>query len=196
MKEDFENALQYSIPGLEHIQKCKKYFDETYAKREVWMQKNIIVSYFGLGDFEKAKEHQSILYQGYKDKTLPDGIDEYYNFVFFKFEDKNIWGYEWYEELPKDRFSTSFSKIVFYVYSTNLDGTDKDQLYRLHVLMFHKIDPEIEFDYVLTKRVETAKKETSGTLYAYTYKENIDYEKLLNDVREVLKGNLDGKKDE
>jgi hypothetical protein len=62
--------------------------------------------------------------------------------------------------------------------------------------MFHKIDPEIEFDYVLTKRVETAKKETSGTLYAYTYKENIDYEKLLNDVREVLKGNLDGKKDE
>jgi hypothetical protein len=79
--------------------------------------------------------------------------------------------------------------VVYYVYSTNPDGTDKEQLYRLHVLMFHKLDENTPFDYVLTKRLETATNEKSGTLYAYTYKENIDFKKLEADIREVLKGN-------
>ena len=107
---------------------------------------------------------------------------------FFKFEDKNIWGYEWFADLPKDRYSSSFTKVIYYVYSTNPDGSDKDQLYRLHVLMFHGANEN--FDYVLTKRLEKATEETSGTLYSYTYKEDIDFEKLKNDVKEVLKGNL------
>jgi hypothetical protein len=57
--------------------------------------------------------------------------------------------------------------------------------------MFHNIDRSIKFDYVLTKRLETATNELSGTLYAYTYNENIDYVKLQADVREVLKGNYE-----
>ncbi len=95
-------------------------------------------------------------------------------------------GYEWYAELPKDRFSSSFTKVVYYVYSTLEDGSDDQQLYRLHVLMFHGEDAS--FDYVLTKYLDTAQDESHGTLYAYTYNEEIDFEKLHKDVIRVLEG--------
>jgi len=153
------------------------------------MIKNVIVSYFGLGNYEKCQEYKNMLYEAYNSKTLPDGINEYFNFDYFRLDNVNIWGYEWFEELPKDRNSKSFSKVVYYIYSTNPDGSDKDQLYRLHVLMFHGNNKE--FDYVMTKRLETAKEEIAGTLYSYTYKEDIDYEKLHNDVIQIIKGNLE-----
>lgn len=188
-KELFDSSLVYGLEALQLIQKAPPYFDEKFAAREYWMTKNIVVSYFGLGQLDNAQKYKEILYQAYRDKKLPDGIDKYFNFTFFKWQDKNVWGYEWFEELPEDRFSKSFSKVVYYVYSTNPDGTDKDQLYRLHVLMFHKIDPTVKFDYVLTKQLATAKNEVSGTLYAYTYGKDIDYKKLQADIREVLKGN-------
>jgi hypothetical protein len=54
--------------------------------------------------------------------------------------------------------------------------------------MFHNIDPSNNIDYVLTKRLVTAKNEISGTLYSYTYTKDIDYAKLESDIREVLKG--------
>lgn len=188
-KELFDSSLVYGLEALQLIQKAIPHFDEKFAAREYWMTKNIVVSYFGLGQLDNAQKYKNVLYQAYRDKKLPDGIDKYFNFTFFKWEDKNVWGYEWFEELPEDRFSKSFSKVVYYVYSTNPDGTDKEQLYRLHVLMFHKIDPTIKFDYVLTKQLSAAKNEVSGTLYAYTYEKNIDYKKLQADIREVLKGN-------
>jgi hypothetical protein len=189
MSEKFDESLQFGLEALGLIEKGKSYFDQEFAIREYWMHKNIVVSYFGLGQIDKAQEHIDFLYKAYNDKKLPEGIDEYFNFTFFKWEDKNIWGYEWFEQLPENRFSKSFSKIIYYVYSTNLDGTDKDQLYRLQVLMFHGTSNM--FDYVLTKRLETATNEVSGTLYAYTYKEKIDYTKLQKDVKEVLKGNYE-----
>ncbi len=189
--ERFDKSLQFGIEALKLIEKGKPYFDEKFALREYWMQKNIVVSYFGLGQLDNALKHKDILYQAYKDKKLPDGLDEYFNFTFFKWEDKNVWGYEWYPELGDPETKGSFSKIVYYVYSTNSDGTDKDQLYRLHVLKFHKLDNSIKFDYVLTKRLETATNEVSGTLYAYTYDKKIDYVKLQADIKEVLKGNYE-----
>lgn len=187
--QQFDSSLFYGLETLKLIEKAKPYFDEKFASREYFMTKNIVVSYFGLGQLDNAKRYKDILYTAYKNKTLPKGMDEYFNFTFFKWQDKNIWGYEWFEDLPEDRFSKSFSKVVYYVYSTNPDGTDKEQLYRLHVLMFHNIDPSIKIDYVLTKRLETAKNEVSGTLYAYTYTKDIDYNKLQTDIKEVLKGN-------
>lgn len=191
MSENFDKSLQYGLEALKLIDNGKEYFDEKFASREFWMHKNIIVSYFGLGQLDKAQKHKDILYKAYKDKKLPDGIDKYFNFTFFKWEDKNIWGYEWYPELGDPETQGSFSKIVYYVYSTNPDGTDKDQLYRLHVLKFHKFDSSVKFDYVLTKRLETATNEVSGTLYAYTYDKKIDYVKLQTDIKEVLKGNYE-----
>ncbi len=190
MNEQFESSLKYGLEALKLIEFGKNYFDDIFTEREFWMQKNVIVSYFGLGLLDKAQEHKNILYKAYKEKKLPNGIDEYFNFSYFKWEDKNVWGYEWFEELPENRVSKSFSKIVYYIYSTNPDGSDKDQLYRLHVLMFHKADTSNKIDYVLTKRLETAQNEVSGTLYSYTYSKNIDYKKLQSDIKEVLKGNL------
>lgn len=190
-EQKFDKSLYYALDALEGVKKGKEIFDEEFAKREYFMVKNIIVAYYGLGNFEEGKRWKKKMYDAKKKGILPEGIDEYFNYDFLKFEDKNIWGYEWYEELPEDRFSKSFTKVVYYVYSTNPDGSDKEQLYRLHVLMFHNIDPSNGIDYVLTKRLETAKNETSGTLYSYTYKEDIDFEKLKDDVKEVLKGNLE-----
>lgn len=186
MSENFESANKYGLEALELIRKGKSIFDEKYALREPFMVKNIIVSNFGLGKYKEAKQYKDLLYKAYNEKTLPEGIDEYFNFDYFKWEDKNIWGYEWYAELPKNRFSSSFTKVVYYVYSTNPDGSDNEQLYRLHVLMYHASNAK--FDYVLTKYLEAAKNEYQGTLYAYTYKENIDFEKLHNDVIRVLEG--------
>lgn len=189
--QQFDSSLYYGLEALTLVQKSKPYFDEQFAAREFFMIKNIVVSYFGLGQLDNAKKYKDILYSAYRDKSLPKGIDQYFNFTFFKWEDKNVWGYEWFEDLPEDRNAKSFSKIVYYVYSTKPDGTDNAQLYRLHVLMFHKTDESIKIDYVLTKRLETAKNEVSGTLYAYTYTKDIDYIKLQADIKEVLKGNYE-----
>lgn len=188
LTEKFDLSLKYGIEALEAIKKGKEQFDTEFAKREYFMIKNIIVSNFGLGNFDEGKKWKDKLYEAKKKNELPEGLDEYFNFDFFIYENKNIWGYEWYHELPKDRFGSSFTKVVYYVYSTNPDGSDKDQLYRLHVLMFHDISGKI--DYVLTKKLETATNEVSGTLYSYTYDENIDFAQLQTDVKEVLKGKL------
>ncbi len=128
------------------------------------------------------------MYKAHKKNKLPCEYElcHYYNFDFFKIDTLNIWGYEWYDELPKNRFSTSFTKVVYYVYSTNPDGSDKDQLYRLHLIMFHGTD--MPFDYIMTRYISTENGEIRGSMYEYTYKENIDYEKLHNDVIEIVKG--------
>lgn len=186
--EKFDVSLAYGLKALEAIRKGRFMFDEQFAKREYFMMKNITVSHFGLGDFEEGKKWKAKMYKAQKDSLLPKGLDEYFNFDFFKVGNKNVWGYEWFAELPENRFSSSFTKVVYYVYSTNADGSDKDQLYRLHVLMFH--GDTKKFDYVLTKRMETGKDEFSGTLYQYTYKEDIDYKKLQKDVKDIVSGNM------
>ncbi len=186
MTEQFEISLKLGLEALELIKKGKSRFEEKFAEREYWMNKNIIVSYFGLGQFDNAKKYRDILYKAYKEMKLPEGIDGYFNFDFFKLNDQNIWGYEWYPELPKDRFSSSFTKIVYYVYSTNADGTDKDQLYRFHVLMFHQNGKDSKFDYLLEKQMETNEASISGSYYQYTYNEDIDYKKLKDDIKEII----------
>ncbi len=150
--------------------------------------RNKIVCYSGLGNYKKAAENRALLYKAHKKNKLPCEYElcHYYNFDFFKIDTLNIWGYEWYDELPKNRFSTSFTKVVYYVYSTNPDGSDKDQLYRLHLIMFHGTD--MPFDYIMTRYISTENSEIRSSMYEYTYKENIDYEKLHNDVIEIVKG--------
>lgn len=190
MKEDYNSSLKYGLEALKLIQENKAHFDQKFSERELWMTKNVVVSYFGLGQISEANKCKSVLYQAYKDKSLPKGIDGYFNFDFFKVGNKNIWGYEWYPELPEDRFSSTFTKVVYYVYSTNPDGTDNEQLYRLHVLMFHQDSKEAKFDYLLERQQDTPEATISGSYYKYTYKKDIDYKKLRNDVTEVAKADL------
>jgi len=186
MKEDFSKSLEYGLEALKLIQDGKKVFDTTFAKKEPWMIKNIIVSNFGLGKLDQTNQYKKLLYDFYKQKTLPEGINEYFNFDFFTLDNKNIWGYEWYPELPEDRFSSSFTKVVYYVYSQNPDGSDKDQLYRFHVLMFHQDSKNTKFDYILEKQQEINNQNVSGSYYSYVYKKDIDYLKLKQDVKNII----------
>lgn len=189
LKEKFDTAYFLGQEALRLIDKNAPYYDSTFGDRKYWMYKNLVVSSFGLGKHEQAKQYQDLLYKAYKEKRLPAGLDEYYNFAFFTWQGKNVWGYEWYPEPGDPGTKGSFSKIVYYVYSTNADGSDKEQLYRLHVLKFHKTDNSAKFDYVLTKQLEKASHEVSGTFYAYIYNRKIDYAKLQADIKEVLKEN-------
>jgi YD repeat-containing protein len=52
--------------------------------------------------------------------------------------------------------------------------------------MFHGTD--MPFDYIMTKYIPTENGELRQSMYKYTYKENIDYEKLHNDVEEIVMG--------
>ena len=177
-QEKFEEALTLN----EEMLALKKPETDYFAIR------NKIVCYSGLGNYKKAAENRALLYKAYKKHKLPCEYElcHYYNFDFFKMDTLNIWGYEWYDKLPKNRFSTSFTKVVYYVYSTHPDGSDKDQLYRLHLIMFHGTD--MPFDYIMEKHISTENGERRSSMYEYTYNENIDYQKLHNDVIEIVKG--------
>ena len=190
MQEQWDSSLKYGLEALEYIKKGIPMFDKDFAAREFWMNKNIIVSYFGLGKLDLAQKHKDFLYKAYKTKKLPDGIDEYFNYSFFKWKDRNIWCYEWFPALPSDRFSTSFTKVVVYVYSTNPDGSDKDQLFRFHVLMFHHDSKGAKFDYILERQMEADGATISGSYYSYVYQEKIDYVKLKKDVLEILDNDI------
>ncbi|MCL9804950.1 hypothetical protein NAT51_05440 [Flavobacterium amniphilum] len=186
LKENFPKSLEYGQEALKLIRDGQKVFDTTFAKREPWMIKNLVVSNFGLKKPDEAKKYKSQLYERYHKKQLPEGIDGYFNFDYFILDDKNIWGYEWYPELPEDRFSSSFTKVVYYVYSRNADGSDKDQLYRFHVLMFHQNSTNTKFDYILEKQQEINNQLVSGSYYSFTYKKDIDYLKLREDIKKIV----------
>lgn len=189
--QQYDKSLAYSQELLNHIRKTeKKMCNDRYKQEKYFAIRDIMISYFGLGEYDKALTQKKELYSAHKKGLLPCDYElcHYFNFDFFKIDSLNVWGYEWYDDLPKNRYSQSFTKIVYYVYSTNSDGTDKDQLYRLHVLMFHGDNPN--FDYIMDKHISTDKGEWSGSMYRYTYKEDIDYRKLHNDVVEIVKGNV------
>ena len=188
-QENFDKALEINNELFDLIQKHKKSFNENFAAQEYFVYRNLTVCYTGLGNYPEAQKYREMLYKAQKKKMLPCEYElcHYFNFDFFKVDTLNVWGYEWYDELPKNRFSTSFTKIVYYVYSTDADGNDKDQLYRLHVLMFHGTGQS--FAYIMDKHITTEEGEISGSMYSYTYKEKIDFQKLHNDVLEIVREN-------
>ncbi len=188
MNEEFMRSLELANRGEALLNKNVDFFDQDFMKRLPFQIKNQVVAYSGLKEYDKAQLAREKMYQLHQLDSLPEGIDEFYNFDFFTFDTLNIWGYEWFADLPEDRFESSFTKVVYYVYSTDDSGQDKAQLYRLHVLMYHGMSDK--FDYVLTKRIEEAKNERGGTLWCYTYKEDIDFAKLQADIKRILAGEL------
>lgn len=154
--------------------------------RRYWTYKNMVLACHGLKDLDAAATWREKLYQARRDELLPTGLDEYFNFDFFRHESLNIWGYEYYPELGDPETEGSFSKYVYFVYDTNEDGTDKDQLFRLHVLKFHKLNPTEQPDFVLTARRGGGAEEASRTLYDYTYNTPVDFEKLRSDIEKLV----------
>jgi hypothetical protein len=188
-KEKFDSSYYFGQQSLKLIEKGAPYFKATFVNRKYWMYKNLVVSSFGLGKPDQAKKYQHLLYKAYKEKKLPEGMDRYYNFTYFKWQGKNVWGYEWYPEPGDPDAQGGYSKIIYYVYSTNADGTDKEQLYRLHVSRSISNGNPAKLNYVLNKQLENAQNEVNGTLYAYTYNRKINYTKLQADIKAVLQEN-------
>lgn len=188
-KEKFDSSFYFGQQALQLIEKGALYFKATFVNRKYWMYKNLVISSFGLNKPVQAKRYQQLLYKAYKEKKLPEGMDQYYNFTYFKWKGKNVWGYEWYSEPGDPDAKGSYSKIIYYVYSTNADGTDKEQLYRLHVSKSHNNDNAVKLNYVLSKQLENAQNEVSGILYGYTYQQKINYAKLQADIKQVLREN-------
>jgi hypothetical protein len=186
MREQYDSALMYAFKALPLIQQSANRFDVDFKEREFWMYKNVIVNYFGLNKLDSAKIYQDKLYTLRDLNMLPEVLEDYYNFEFFRWNDKNVWGYEWYPELGDPETQGSYSKIVYYIYSTNPDGSDKEQLYRMHVLKFHKLNEDSKIDYVMTYRFEGEKGEVSKTLYNYTYSNPLNYAQIRKDVRAIL----------
>ncbi len=56
--QQFDSSLHYGLEGLKLIEKGKPYFDDNFASREYFMTKNVVVSYFGLGQLDSAKKIQ------------------------------------------------------------------------------------------------------------------------------------------
>ena len=182
MKENFNTSLKYGLEALELIKKGKKYIKPETAKLELFMVKNVAISYSGLKKYEEAKTYKKLLYKAYKKKTLPKELNECFNFDYFKWEDKNVWGYEWYNN---DISNTA--KIIYYVYSTNPDGSNNEQIVALNVNRsardtkgYHYIMPDL-----LNKANSSDNNHSLSKIY--TYEKGIDYQKLNSDVKTILK---------
>ena len=52
--------------------------------------------------------------------------------------------------------------------------------------MFHQDSKNAKFDYLLEKQYETDDTRISDSFYEYTYKEDIDYKKLKDDINEII----------
>ncbi|MCB0633428.1 MAG: hypothetical protein KDD15_27015, partial [Lewinella sp.] len=136
----YRESINYLMDFIRYIEEEREFIRPLwYDEKRYFLIKTIIQNYFALGELEKARIYQDMLYAAYRAKLLPEGIDEYYSFEMFRWQDKNVWGYEWYPELGDPEAEGSFSKIIYFVYSTDEAGQDKDQLFRLHVLKVHKI---------------------------------------------------------
>jgi len=185
-KQDWKTSLEYAKACVSVLEKFKSHQPDDLM-REYVACKNVILACYGLSEIEKAKPFRDRLYAAYKNETLPEFMKKGFNFEFFRFDDKNVWGYENFVKLGDPESEGSFTKIVYLVYSSKKDGTDNKQLYRLHVLKFHKILDDPGFDYVLTKQWEADKKEYSAMYPEYTYSSPINMEKLRKDIRQFLK---------
>jgi tetratricopeptide (TPR) repeat protein len=184
-KADHEKALYYLLDADECSQLYGALVSDENMIRKYVIINDILQAYFSLGEFEKAKKYRQLLYDAYDKNLLPEFYDDdCFWFDFFKQGKYNVMGYENFLPLPADRFSESFSKIIYYIYSTKKDGSDNKEIFRIHILMFHGNTPKL--DYVMTYR-KGYKNLMSQTLYQYTYMEDIDYSKLHSDIRQIVK---------
>lgn len=187
--ESFQKSLEYGLEAWESIQKGRAILQAEVVRNEYVLTKNLVVSYFGSGNIEQGLEWKAKLYQFHKAGLLPRELNTYFNFDFFTVDDLNVWGYEWFEEYPRSPYDKSnFTKVIYYIYTQKADGSDHEQLYRLHLEKFNGTARNM--DYVLTKKSGSGLDETSVKLYAYPYVKKIDYQKLQNDVREIAGGNI------
>ena len=188
-KGDNVKSIEYSHQFIDLANKEGSYITPEVLDKKYFMYKNLIVGYFGLGQMAKAKPFQDTLYKAYKNKQLPDGIDHFYCFEMFVYNNQNVWGYEAFPQLGDKDAQGSFSKHIYYIYSRDNDGNDKDELFTLETVKVHKLNGS-EPDFVLTRRTRKNGQEISETIWTYTFNNPVDYKELHNVIVEFLKGGV------
>lgn len=189
--EDWKKTETLANDFLNTVEEYKDVLPAGLLEKKYFVWKDLVLVNFGTGKKEEAKKYQDILYAAYKNKELPKGIDQYYNFQKFIWKGLNVWAYEWYPNLGDKETEGSFSKHVYYIYSRNETGQDKEQLFRLHTIKVHKSGDSNMPDYVLTykKSDKEGSGEASRTLWDYTFKNPIDYNELHKAVMAFLEKN-------
>jgi hypothetical protein len=186
-RDDWNKAIELADGLIKALDADKDVLDPVLLDKRYWATKDLIVAYFGLGQRNKARPFQAVLYEAYEQKRLPEGLDRAYNFEKFVHDGLNVWGYESYAELPDLEPGTSFSKHVYYVFSRDDRGNDKEELFTLETAAVHKLTPDLP-DFVLTKRIRGGESLRSETYWEFTFNDPVDYEKLHQAVIEILKG--------
>ncbi|KAI9437777.1 hypothetical protein F5148DRAFT_1154366 [Russula earlei] len=187
----WDNTIRLATELLNDLTAYHSVMGGELGGKRYYAYKDLVVAYFGLGKKDSAAKYQAILYDAYKNKLLPDGLDQYYNFEKITWKGLNVWGYEWYPNLGDKETEGSFSKQVYYIYSTNANGSDKSQLFRLHTIKIHKLAPgDPKADYVLTYiKSNKDHSESSKTLWDYVFTNPVNYDELHKAVLDFLEKN-------
>ena len=208
-KQDWATSKIYTEEAIKVLESSTNEFEGEFRdklnSRKFWAIKNLILSCSGLDEDAEADTYRKKLYEAYRTKVLPKGLDKNFCFEFYRANGKNIWGYEYYPNLGEVGAKDGHTKFVYYVFSTKEDGTDKDPLYRFHVSELRKVTKADKSAYVLSKRQSSDDgKESRQTLYEFIYADPVDIKKLRADIRKLVtenaesnvhgkEGGLDGK---
>lgn len=186
-KNDWKGTIDLSNEFLKLLEEDASVLDPSWLKKKHWVHKDLVVAHSGLGQWDRAKRYQDLLYDAYHKNQLPEGIDRQYNFEKFVHNGMNVWGYESYGPLEASGQGTSFSKHVYYVFSRDAEGNDKDPLFTLETVKVHKLTEDLP-DFVLTKRVYQKDQVETETYWAFTFNDPIDCKELHRRIVEFLNG--------
>ena len=186
-RNDWKWTIDLSNEFLKLLEEDASVLDPSWLKKKHWVHKDLVVAHSGLGQWDLAKRYQDLLYDAYHKNELPEGIDRQYNFEKFVHNGMNVWGYESYGPLEASGQGTSFSKHVYYVFSRDAEGNDKDPLFTLETVKVHKLTEDLP-DFVLTKRVYQKDQVETETYWALTFNDPIDDKELHRRIVEFLNG--------
>jgi len=190
VETNWDSVIKLSNEYLNVVKVDSIFANPELQSKKYWIYKDLLVAHHGLGNHKDAEEYRKILYSSKNQGLLPDGLNEYFNFEKFVFNDLNVWAYEWFTELGDKETEGSFSKHVYYIYSKDSKGKDKEQLFTLETVKVHKLQAE-QADFVLTKRIYKKDSEKSETMWTYQFKNPVDFTELHNAILEYLKGNTE-----
>lgn len=192
-QEQWAKAKKFTEESVKVLENSKNDFEgeflEQLNSRKFWAYKNMVLCCTGLGELDQVKTYREKLYEGYRKKKLPEGIDECFNFDFVRIDGKNVWGYEYFPPSDGSESKGGFSKYVYHIFRAKEDGTDGEGLFRLHAVTIHKLSESDVDLYVLTLRWMEDGLDERRSLFEHVYHVPIDMKKLRNDIREFVKAN-------
>ena len=190
-KLEWAAAQKHTKQVLDILEKSNGEFTGDFFKqlenRKFFAYKNMILACNGLDELEDAQTYKDRLYRAFRQKRLPKGLDEYFNFEFDRVNKLNVWGYEYFSTKSEPNSDDESPKYVYHVYSTNEDGTDKTPAFLLVLVEIPKINKDDKTVFALSKRWMVDGEEQRKTLYNQTYTDPVNLKKLRTDVRKLVK---------